>query len=73
MISVALLRRAETEAPFAWPTSTGCGSCRSYGKRPEGSRSIASSSRRFPQLLGRAAPAHRLHNLDNRSSLSRRK
>ena len=42
----------------------GCGSCRSYGKRLEGPKSIPSSSQRFPQLLGRAAPAHSLHSLD---------
>jgi hypothetical protein len=31
----------------------------------ETSKPIDSSSRRFPQLLGRASPAHRLHRLDN--------
>ena len=38
-------------------------------KTPGRPRSIAASPWRFPQLLGRATPAHRLHSLDNNRSL----
>jgi DNA replication protein DnaC len=82
MITVAPLRRVETGGPIVWPSSRSsirddparsslateaCGSRRSRGKRLEGPRSFAASSWRFPQLLGRASPAHRTHRPNNHS------